>query len=109
MLSISLGPIALPLGPVLVLGASVLASLVAEAVARRRAVAVPAADAQAQTSANDSLNRTLTPIAAGDAITVAVLLGLLAARLGHLGWHAPAYLESAMLPPHSMTGMLTSP
>jgi len=94
MLSISLGPIALPLGPVLVLGASVLASLVAEAVARRRAVAVPAADTPAQPSAGDSLTRSLTPIAAGDAITVAVLLGLLAARLGHLGWHAPAYLES---------------
>jgi thiol-disulfide isomerase/thioredoxin len=94
MLSISLGPIALPLGPVLVLGASVLASLVADAVARRRAVAVPAADTPAQPSAGDSLTRSLTPIAAGDAITVAVLLGLMAARLGHLGWHAPAYLES---------------
>ena len=37
MLSLSLGPFALPVGPVLLLVASVLASLVAEWVARNRA------------------------------------------------------------------------
>lgn len=95
MLSLSLGPFALPVGPVLLLVASVLASLVAEWVARNRAkhAAVDGPDgvrndAEPAPAAAPAPRR----IAAGDAITASVLLGLLAARLGHLAlnWHAYA-------------------
>ena len=95
MLSLSLGPFALPVGPVLLLVASVLASLVAEWVARNRAkhAAVDGAD-RIQNDAEPAPAAAPAPrrIAAGDAITASVLLGLLAARLGHLAlnWHAYA-------------------
>lgn len=78
MLSISLGPLALPVAPVLLVAASVLASMVADAVARRRA------GAAAHTGAT----------APGDVITGAVMAGLLAARLGHLALNASAYAAS---------------
>jgi thiol-disulfide isomerase/thioredoxin len=95
MLSLSLGPIALPVGPVVLLVAAVLASLVAEAVARRGAPPAPAPAAGATPPPDgEPLARTLRTIAAGDAITVAVLLGLVAARVGHLALNAPAYGES---------------
>jgi len=94
MLSLSLGPIALPVGPVLLLVASVLASMVAEWVARN--AAKPAAVAGA-----DGVRKDAEPVpadapaprrvAAGDAITASVLLGLLAARLGHLALNWQAY------------------
>jgi hypothetical protein len=97
MLSLSLGPIALPVGPVLLLVASVLASLVAEWVARNRAkhAAVDGADgvrndAEPAPAAAPAPRR----VAAGDAITTSVLLGLLAARLGHLALNWQAYADS---------------
>ena len=85
MLSLSLGPIALPVGPVLLLVASVLASMVAEWVARN--AAKPAAVAGADGVRNDAEPAPADApaprrVAAGDAITASVLLGLLAARLG---------------------------
>ena len=97
MLSLSIGPIALPVGPVLLLVASVLASMVAEWVARN--AAKPAAVAGA-----DGVRKDAEPVpadapaprrvAAGDAITASVLLGLLAARLGHLALYWQAYADS---------------
>ena len=95
MLSLSLGPIALPVGPVLLLVASVLASMVAEWVARNAAkpAAVDGADG-VRNDAEPAPADAPAPrrVAAGDAITASVLLGLLAARLGHLAlnWHAYA-------------------
>jgi prolipoprotein diacylglyceryltransferase len=73
MLSISLGPVALPMAPVLLLlavwGASWLASRMA-------------------LSGADKGN----PIAAGGAVLNAALIGLLAARLAHLGLNADLYV-----------------
>ena len=74
MLSISLGPLALPVAPLLLLlavgGASWLAG--------RLAVKAGVAD----------------PPAAGDAVRDAALIGLLAARLAHLALHADLYLAA---------------
>jgi thiol-disulfide isomerase/thioredoxin len=73
MLSISLGPVALPMAPVLLLlavwGASWLASRMAS-------------------SSADKGN----PTAAGSAVLNAALIGLLAARLAHLGLNADLYV-----------------
>lgn len=94
MLSLSLGPIALPVPPVLLALAVALASWLARRLVDRQAPLARGADAAA----------------AGDAVLVAAALGLLAARAGHLalnvdlyladpwatldvrdgGWHAPA-------------------
>lgn len=90
MLSLSLGPIALPVGPVLLLVASVLASLVAERVARPSAAQPAPAEAPAGAPEPGPRPR----IAAGDAITASVLVGLLAARLGHLALNGQAYTDS---------------
>ena len=97
MLSLSLGPIALPVGPVLLLVASVLASMVAEWVARNAAkpAAVDGADG-VRNDAEPAPADAPAPrrVAAGDAITASVLLGLLAARLGHLTLNWQAYADS---------------
>jgi thiol-disulfide isomerase/thioredoxin len=75
MLSISLGPVALPVAPLLLLlavwGASWLASRIAPGDA-------------------DGAHRT----AAGNAVLHAALIGLLAARLAHLGLHADLYVAT---------------
>ena len=73
MLSISLGPIALPLAPVLLLGAVWATSLLATRLARKGA---------------DEAHSEL----AGHAVIHAALLGLLAARLAYLALHVDAYL-----------------
>lgn len=75
MLSLSLGPIALPLAPVLLLGAVWGASWLATRLARR-----------GSPEGKHEL--------AGRTVTHAALLGLLAARLGYLASHADAYLAS---------------
>lgn len=75
MLSISLGPLALPVAPFLLGGAIWASSTLASAIARRA-----------------GLGRE-----AGNAVLAAVLLGLLAARLAHLALNADAYLASPLL------------
>lgn len=77
MLSISLGPIALPLAPVLLLGAVWATSTLASRLARK---VVDEADSEV----------------AGRHVIHAALLGLLAARLAYLALHADAYLASAL-------------
>lgn len=72
MLSISLGPIALPVAPLVLLVAVWLAGWVARRVALRT---LPAQDAERAESA----------------VWTAALIGLLAARAGHLAQHAAAY------------------
>ena len=75
MLSIPIGPLALPVAPLVLLaavwGASWLASRLAGTSVRRELAA-----------------------AAGDAVFHAAVLGLLAARLAHLALNAEAYLSS---------------
>jgi thiol-disulfide isomerase/thioredoxin len=75
MMSISLGPLALPLAPVLLLAAVWAASWLAARLAARAGDAVLTA-------------------AAGNAIFHAALCGLLAARLAYLALNAAAYLAS---------------
>ena len=75
MLSLSLGPIALPLAPVLLLIAIWGSSWLASRLARQGADKVPGEQA-------------------GRTVTHAALLGLVAARLAYLVWHADAYLAS---------------
>lgn len=79
MLSISLGPLALPVAPLLLLLAVWGASWLASRLAARR---IPAADGPATASA------------AGNDVLAAAALGLLAARLGHLALHADLYLAA---------------
>ena len=75
MLSISLGPVALPVAPLLLLGAVWGASWLASRLASRG----PEHEASA---------------AAGNAVLHAALFGLLAARLAHLALEAAAYTAS---------------
>ena len=75
MLSLSLGPIALPLAPFLLLIAIWGSSWLASRRARQGADKVPGEQA-------------------GRTVTHAALLGLVAARLAYLVWHADAYLAS---------------
>ena len=75
MLSLSLGPIALPLAPFLLLIAIWGSSWLASRLARQGADKVPGEQA-------------------GRTVTHAALLGLVAARLAYLVWHADAYLAS---------------
>lgn len=75
MLSLSLGPIALPLAPILLLIAIWGSSWLASRLARQGADKVPGEQA-------------------GRTVTHATLLGLVAARLAYLVWHADAYLAS---------------
>jgi len=111
MLSISLGPLALPVAPLLLIGASIVASIVADQVARRQGRAphppIPPVAAKLPDDAPDAddgpdashgshagaagTRRTTAP---GDVVTGAVMVGLLAARLGHLALNAPAYAAS---------------
>ncbi|MDM7943051.1 MAG: TlpA disulfide reductase family protein [Hydrogenophaga sp.] len=79
MLSLSLGPIALPLAPVLLLLAVAGASWLATRLARK-------ATGENPSMASGEL--------AGNTVTHAALLGLLAARLAYLALHADAYLAS---------------
>ncbi|EHR72111.1 thiol-disulfide isomerase-like thioredoxin [Burkholderiales bacterium JOSHI_001] len=82
MLSLSLGPIALPVAPLVALlsvwGAATLASR----------LAAKAAGASATAPARD---------VAGNAVFMAALLGLLAARAAHLSWHGDLYAASPWL------------
>ena len=78
MLSFSLGPLALPVAPVLLLACVALASWLAARIASARGE--PTADSAA----------------AGDAILHAALLGLLAARITHLALNAGAYLADSL-------------
>jgi thiol-disulfide isomerase/thioredoxin len=78
VLSLTLGPIALPMAPVLLLAALWLASLVAGRLARRGAGEAAATRAQA----------------ASDALLHASLAGLLVARVAHVVIHADAYAAS---------------
>jgi prolipoprotein diacylglyceryltransferase len=111
MLSISLGPLALPVAPLLVVVASVVASIVADQVTRRKTrssqppippgSAGPPGDAQNATGAPGDTHApdaraaaTQRTTAPGDVVTWAVMAGLLAARLGHLALHAAAYADS---------------
>ena len=77
MLSISIGPLALPVAPLLLLAAVWLASWLAGRWAARLA--------------GQELSE-----AAGNAVFHAALLGLLAARLVHLALHAGAYLTAPL-------------
>jgi thiol-disulfide isomerase/thioredoxin len=79
MLSISLGPIALPVPPVLLLLAVWVASWLASRLAARQARSADGKDLAA---------------AAGNTIVIAAVLGLLAARLAHLGLDADLYLAA---------------
>lgn len=84
MLAVSLGPVALPLPPLLLLGAVLLAQGLASRLARRP---------QAGDSNDDGPARSRQ---AADAITTAALLGLLGARLVYVALQAPAYLASPL-------------
>jgi thiol-disulfide isomerase/thioredoxin len=79
MLSISLGPIALPVAPVLLLLAVWIASWTATRLAARQARGAEFSG---------------TAAAAGQAVFVAAVIGLLAARLAHLASNAGPYLAS---------------
>lgn len=79
MLSISIGPLALPVAPLLLMLAAFASGALASRIARRQGANAAEAGAEA---------------AAGNAIFHAVLLGLLAARLAWLALHADAYLLS---------------
>ncbi|MBK6472470.1 MAG: TlpA family protein disulfide reductase [Betaproteobacteria bacterium] len=84
MLAISLGPLALPLPPLLLLGAVLTAQWLASRLARRPQAgdgALP--DGAARRAAQ-----------AGDAFTTAALLGLLAARGAYVTLHADAYFAA---------------
>ena len=81
MLSISIGPLALPVAPLLLMLAAYASGALASRIARRQGAHAADAGADAGTTA-------------GNAIFHAVLLGLLAARLAWLALHADAYLLS---------------
>ena len=84
MLAISLGPLALPLPPLLLLGAVLTAQWLASRLARRPQAgdgALP--DGAARRAAQ-----------AGDGFTTAALLGLLAARGAYVTLHADAYFAA---------------
>lgn len=84
MLAISLGPLALPLPPLLLLGAVVSAQWLASRLARRP----EPGDADAPDGAARRAART------GDSFTTAALLGLLAARTVYVALHAEAYFSA---------------
>lgn len=81
MLSIPLGPIALPLAPVLLVAAAWLAGLLARTLARRLALR---RGETLEASASHAEH-------AGRLLTQALAVGLLAARLAHVGLNASAY------------------
>ena len=111
MLSISLGPLALPVAPLMLIAGSVVASIVADQVARRHArSSQPPSPPVAPSPGDDAQNATVAPgdtrepgssaaatqrsSAPGDIVTWAVMAGLLTARLGHLALNANAYVAS---------------
>ena len=81
MLSVSIGPLALPLAPLLLLATVWLASWLAARVARRNA------------SGGDASGRA---DAASHAMFMAALAGLLVARLVYVGQHASAYADTPL-------------
>ncbi len=83
MLSVSIGPLALPVAPLLLLAATWIASSLASHLARR---AGAAGGADAEQARNDGAR-------AGQAIFHATLAGLFSARVAHLALHADAYLD----------------
>ena len=90
MLSISLGPLALPWPPVLLALAVVAASTCAARVARWPHAAAGTSGATAEDPSRAARAASASRVAA-DAVFHAALLGLLAARLAFLAWHADAY------------------
>jgi len=82
MLSVSIGPLALPVSPLLLLAAVWIASALAGRLARR---AGSAGSADAAAAPDDGAR-------AGGIVFHATLVGLLAARVAHLALHADAYL-----------------
>jgi thiol-disulfide isomerase/thioredoxin len=105
MLAVTLGPLALPLPPLLLLGALVVAQGLASRLARRshrarsdvlndaRHAAVHGPHDTLDNSA-DATARALRGAQAADAVITAALLGLLAARAAFLAGHAEAYVAS---------------
>ena len=85
MLSLTLGPIALPVAPLLLLCAVWGASFLASRLARKGAIAV-----------KDKDSAVVQGDAAGRTVTHAALFGLLAARLAYVAIHADAYLASPL-------------
>lgn len=83
MLAVTLGPLALPLPPLLLLGAVAAAQWLASRLARR-----PHGDD------TDAAARATRGAQAADAVTTAALLGLLAARSVYLAGHVQAYADS---------------
>lgn len=95
MISVSIGPLALPAAPLLLLGSLWAATWVAGRVARRagtaEADAGPAAAGDTAPVSGGETEGRARADAAGHALILAVALGLLAARLVHLGGHADLY------------------
>ncbi len=108
MLSISLGPLALPVAPLLLIGASIVASIVADQVARRQGRSPHRPSRRSRPSSPTTRQTPPTGLMPATARTPgpqapdapphpatsspgAVMVGLLAARLGHLALNAPAY------------------
>ena len=101
MLSISLGPLALPVAPLLLVVASVVASIVADQVARGAPPPQPPGTQDSPRRPGHCQHQgrprpapAETTPRAGDVVTWAVMVGLLAARLGHLALNAQAYAAS---------------
>ncbi|MBA4178114.1 MAG: redoxin [Leptothrix sp. (in: Bacteria)] len=96
MLAISLGPLALPVAPLLLVGAVIAAQQVATWLARRQPVAGPT-ELAAQPGADQARDAAAARGAsAGSAFTVAALLGLVAARAAWLMPHAQVYLDAPL-------------
>lgn len=85
MLALSIGPLALPLPPLLLLGAVLVAQGLASRLARRPGRRGDGADGAATARRGAQ---------AADAVATAALLGLLAARVAFLARHAEAYAAS---------------
>lgn len=89
MLSVSIGPLALPLPPLVLLAAVTIAAWVSNRLHARQVAAVRATPAAPDTAST-------SPAAPGDTVWLAMLLGLAAARLVHVLVHAQAYLDSPL-------------
>lgn len=89
MLSVSIGPLSLPVPPLVLLAAAAVAAWAANRLHARQLAAVPAAPSVPGESPKASTS-------AGDTVWAALLLGLAAARLAHLAFNAPAYLASPL-------------
>ena len=90
MLSVSIGPLAFPLPPLVLLAAVVIAAWVANRLHARQ-VAVLRAPETAPASGSSAASA-----APGDTVWAAMLLGLAVARLVHLMLNAQAYLSSPL-------------